>query len=71
MCEAFGSNPDNPCVFEVDQHIDHALTILAITIQKFAPCVALVYIIPVDKVKAQWNKSLTDLKLATFVSNYN
>ena len=53
MCEAFGSNPDDPCVLEVDRHIDHALTLLAITIQNLAPCVALVYIIPVDKVKAQ------------------
>ena len=71
MCEAFGSNPDDPCVLEVDRHIDHALTLLAITIQNLAPCVALVYIMPVDKVKAQWNKSLIGLKLATFVSNNN
>jgi hypothetical protein len=71
MCEAFGFDPDNPCVLELDQHRDHALTIFAIIIQSFAPCVALVYIIPVDKVKARWNKSLTNSKLATFVSNHN
>jgi hypothetical protein len=63
MCEAFGSDPDNPCVLELDRHRDHALDILALTIQSFAPCVALVYIIPVDKVKARWNKSLASLKL--------
>jgi hypothetical protein len=63
MCEAFGSNPDNPCVLEVDRYRDHALTVLALTIQSLAPFVALVYIIPVDKVKARWNKSLTSLKL--------
>ena len=51
--------------------IDHALTILAITIQGLAPCVELVYIIiPVDKLKAQWNKSLTNSKLATFASTF-
>ena len=59
MCEAFGSDPDNPCVFEVDRYTDHALTILANIVHNLAPCVVLVYIIPVDKVKTQWNKSLT------------
>jgi hypothetical protein len=48
MCEAIGFDPDNPCVLEVDRHRDHALDILAFTIQSFAPCIALVYIIPVD-----------------------
>jgi hypothetical protein len=67
MCEAFGFDPDNPCVLEVDRHRDHALTILAITVQNLAPCVALVYIIPVDKVKAQWNKLLTNSKLITLL----
>jgi hypothetical protein len=68
-CEAFGFDPDNTCVLEVDRHRDHALTVLALTVHNFAPCVALVYIIPVDKVKAQWNKSLsTNSKLITFAS---
>jgi hypothetical protein len=67
-CEAFGFDPDNPCVLEVDRHRDHALTILALTVQNFAPCIALVYFIPVDKVKARWNKSLTNSKLIIFAS---
>lgn len=71
MCEAFGSNPDNPCALEVDRHIDHALTILAGMVHNLAPCVALVYITPVEKLKAQWNKSFTNLKSATFASIYN
>ena len=70
-CEAFGSDPDDPCVLEVDRHRDHALTILAIIVQSIAPCITLVYIIPVDKVKTQWNKSRTNSKLATVASNYN
>ena len=45
MCEAFGLDPDNPCTLEVERHRDHALTILALTIQNFAPYVALVYIV--------------------------
>ena len=71
MCEAFGSDPDDPCVLEVDRHRDHAFTILAIIVHSFAPCVALVYIVPVDKVKAQWNKSHTQSKSATFASSYD
>ena len=71
MCEAFGSNLDDPCVLEVDRHIDHALTILAGILHNLAPCVALVYIIPMDKVRAQWNKSLTYLKSETIASIYN
>ena len=71
MCEAFGSDPDNPCTLEVDPHRDHALTILALTIHNFAPCVALVYIIPVDKVKAQWNKLFTNSKFTkSFTSKF-
>ena len=71
MCEAFGSNPDNPCILKVDRYTDQVLTILANIIHNLAPCVALVYIIPVEKVKAQWNKSLTYLKSVTFASIYN
>ena len=70
-CEAFGSDPDDPCVLEVDRHRDHALTITAIIVQSIAPFVSLVYIIPVDKVKTHWNKSHTNSKLVTFASNYN
>ena len=71
MCEAFGLNPDNPCILEVDRHIDYALTVLAGIVINLAPYVALVYIIPLDKVKAQWNKSLTYLKSETIGSIYN
>ena len=71
MCEAFGSDPDDPCVLEVDRHRDHALMIVAIIVQSFAPCVSLVYIIPVDKVKTQWNKSHATPKSEIFASNYN
>ena len=72
MCEAFGSDPDNPCTLEVDRHRDHALIILALsTIQNFAPYVALVYIIPVDKVKARWNKLFTNSKFTkSFTSKF-
>ena len=70
-CEAFGSDPDNPCTLEVDRHRDHALTIFALTIQNFATYVALVYIIPVDKVKARWNKLFTNSKFTkSFTSKF-
>ena len=71
MCEALGLDPDDLCVLEVDRHTDHALTIVAIIVQSIAPCVTLVYIIPVDKVKNQWSKSHATSKSATFASKYN
>jgi hypothetical protein len=56
------------CVLEVDRHRDHALDILALTIQSLAPCIALVYIIPVDKVK-KIEQIIYQLEITTFVSN--
>ena len=42
-CEAFGSNPVNPCILEVDLHRDHALKIAAFVVHTFsAPYVTLV-----------------------------
>ena len=59
-CEAFGSNPVDPCILEVDLHRVHALQIAAFVVHTFsAPYVTLVYVIPVDKVKEQWKKLLS------------
>ena len=69
--ECISESAYDPCVLEVDRHRDHILSIVAIIVQNFAPCVALVYIISADTVKTQWNKSHIMSKLATFASNYN
>lgn len=58
-CEALGSDPDNPCVLEVNRHRDHALTVTAFIVYTIGPYATLVYVIPVDKVKDQWRKLST------------
>ena len=54
VCEAFGVDPDNPCVFEVDRRGDQAFTIASYAMYALGPYVTLVYIVPVDKVKEKW-----------------
>ena len=58
-CEALGSDPDNPCVLEVNRYRDHALKVIALTVYTIGPYATLVYVIPVDKVKDQWRKLST------------
>ena len=55
-CEAFGSDPDNPCILEVDRHTDHALTAAAFVVYTIGPYATLVCVIPMDKVKDRWRK---------------
>ena len=52
MYEALGSDPTNSCILDVNIHPPILNLILEITIQ-MDPCIALVYIKPVDHVKAQ------------------
>ena len=50
-CEAFGYNPQNPCVLQVDRSNYIALNIVSYSTFVLAPCVSFIYIIPFKKVK--------------------
>ena len=50
-CEAFGYNPQNPCVLQVDRSSYIALNIVSYSTYVLAPYVSFVYIIPFEKVK--------------------
>ena len=60
-CEAFGSDPGDPCILETDRHRDHALTIAAFVVYTIGPYATLVYAIPMEKIKHQWKKLSTQL----------
>ena len=57
-CEALGNNPDSPCDFDVNRQQQQAFTIASFVMYTMGPYVALVYVIPLDKVK----KKLESLK---------
>lgn len=50
-CEAFGYNPQNPCVLQVDRSSYTALNIASFSVFVLTPYVSFVYIIPFKKVK--------------------
>ena len=64
-CEAFGQNPDNPCAFEVNRLQQQAVTIALFSVFTLGPYLALVSILPVDKVK----KTLESLKMRIIAHN--
>ena len=55
-CEAFGVNPDDPCILEVDRTRDQALTTASRVVYATVPYVTLIYIVPVEKVKTAFMK---------------
>ena len=55
-CEAFGLDPDDPCILETDRHREHALTIAGLVVYTIGPYATLVYATPVEKIKYQWRK---------------
>ena len=50
-CEAFGTDPSDPCVLQVDRRRDQTLIMLSNLMLIFAPYVTLIYIVPVNKVR--------------------
>ena len=50
-CEAFGYNPRNPCVLQVDRSSYQALNIASYGNFALAPYVTFIYIIPFKKVR--------------------
>ena len=57
VCEAFGADPEDPCIFEVDRRVNQAFTTASYaTAYTLGPYATLVYIVPIDKVKNQWRK---------------
>ena len=63
-CEAFGVDPDDPCVFEVDRRGDQILTFISIGMYSIGAYVALICIAPVDKIKEKskmWLRSSANI----------
>ena len=60
-CEALGKDSDNPCPFDVNRQQQQAFTLVSFAMYTIGPYVALVYIVPLDKVK----KKLESLKTWT------
>ena len=58
-CEAFGSDPDDPCILEIDRYRDRAITTAGFVVYTIGPYVTLVYAVPMDKMKDQWRKLST------------
>ena len=56
VCEAFGADLEDPCVFEVDRQVNQAFTIASYVSYALGPYSTLVYIVPINKVKNQWRK---------------
>ena len=56
VCEAFGADPEDPCVFEVNRQGDQAFTIASYATYTLGPYATLLYTVPIDKVKNQWRK---------------
>ena len=47
LCETFGIDADDPCVLEVDGYKDQSLLLATSAMLIFAPCIILIYILPV------------------------
>ena len=56
VCEAFGADPEDSCVFEVDRQADQTFTIASYVTYTMGPYATLVYTVPIDKVKNRWKK---------------
>lgn len=56
VCEAFGADPEDSCVFEVDRQMNQAFTIASYVAYTLGPYSTLLYTVPIDKVKIQWRK---------------
>ena len=50
-CQSHGTDPDKPCILEVDRHSHHTLALIVAALFMFAPYILMTYIIPVDKFK--------------------
>ena len=66
-CEAIGKDTDNPCSLDVNRQQQQAFTIVSFAMYTIGPYVALVYIVPVDKVKKKLGslKTLTAANIST------
>ena len=53
-CKALGEDPENPCLFTVDRREGQAFTIASLAFYAMGPYAALVYVIPLDKIKERW-----------------
>ena len=57
-CEALGNDADSPCTFDVNREQQQAFNIASLVGYTMGPSMAMVYVIPLDKVK----KKLESLK---------